>query len=165
MCIRDRHGRGTAAAVTQAVQGPGGIGKTALATEYAYRYRSQFDAVWWVRAEQPATLVGDYAGLADALQLPGAEQADQQQSVVAVRHWLEDHDRWLLVLDNADAPDTLTGLPRSLSRLVDLLPRVLHGQVLITSRDASWDEHGALAELEIFTTDEAVAFLLKSFAE
>ena len=163
--LAEQHGRGTAAAVTQAVQGPGGIGKTALATEYAYRYRSQFDAVWWVRAEQPATLVGDYAGLADALQLPGAEQADQQQSVVAVRHWLEDHDRWLLVLDNADAPDTLTGLPRSLSRLVDLLPRVLHGQVLITSRDASWDEHGALAELEIFTTDEAVAFLLKSFAE
>jgi hypothetical protein len=40
-----------------------------LATEYAYRHRSQFDTVWWVRAEQPATLVGDYAGLAGALQL------------------------------------------------------------------------------------------------
>ena len=41
---------------------------------------------------------------------PRPGQADQQQAVVAVRRWLEDHDRWLLVLDNAEAPDTLTGL-------------------------------------------------------
>ena len=47
------------AAVTQALQGAGGVGKTALAVEYAYRHRSQFDIVWWVRAEQPATLIGD----------------------------------------------------------------------------------------------------------
>jgi hypothetical protein len=153
-------GRVAAAAVTQTLQGAGGVGKTALAVEYAYRYRSGFDAVWWVRAEQPATLVGDYAGLAGALQLPGAGQADQQLAVLAVRRWLEDHDRWLLVLDNADAPDTPTGLQAPLAQLVDLLPRVLHGQVLVTSRDASWEQHAALAELEVFAPDEAVAFLL-----
>jgi tetratricopeptide (TPR) repeat protein len=152
--------RGAAAAVTQALQGAGGVGKTALAVEYAYRYRSQFDTVCWVRAEQPATLVGDYAGLAGALQLPGAGQADQQLAVVAVRRWLEEHDRWLLVLDNAEAPDTPTGLEVPLAQLIDLLPRVLHGQVLVTSRDASWEEQAALAELEVFTLTEAVAFLL-----
>jgi hypothetical protein len=149
-----------AAAITQALQGAGGVGKTALAVEYAFRYRSQFDTVWWVRAEQPTTLVGDYAGLAGALQLPGADQADQQLAVVAVRRWLEEHDRWLLVLDNAEAPDTPTGLEVPLARLVDLLPRVLHGQVLVTSRDASWEQQAALAELEVFTLTEAVAFLL-----
>ena len=47
-----------------------------------------------------------------------------------------------------------------LARLVDLLPRVLHGQVLVTSRDASWEQQAALAELEVFTLTEAVAFLL-----
>jgi tetratricopeptide (TPR) repeat protein len=149
-----------AAAITQALQGAGGVGKTALAVEYAFRYRSQFDTVWWVRAEQPTTLVGDYAGLAGALQLPGADQADQQLAVVAVRRWLEEHDRWLLVLDNAEAPDTPTGLEVPLARLIDLLPRVLHGQVLVTSRDASWEQQAALAELEVFTLTEAVAFLL-----
>jgi hypothetical protein len=145
--LAEEVGQGAAAAVTQTLQGAGGVGKTALATEYAYRHRSQFDAVWWVRAEQPATLIGDYAGLAGALQLPGAGQADQQLAAEAVRRWLEEHDRWLLVLDNADAPDTPTGLPVPLARLVDLLPRVLHGQLLITSRDASWEEHAALTEL------------------
>jgi tetratricopeptide (TPR) repeat protein len=131
-----------------------------LAVEYAHRHRSQFDTVWWVRAEQPATLVGDYADLAGALHLPGVGQADQQLALLAVRRWLEEHDRWLLVLDNAEGPDTSTGLQAPLARLVDLLPRVLHGQLLVTSRDASWEERGALAELEVFTPTEAVAFLL-----
>jgi hypothetical protein len=94
-----------AAAVTQALQGGGGVGKTALATEYAYRHRSRFDAVWWVRAETPASLVGDYADLTTALGLQEAGQADQRLVALAVRRWLEGHDRWLLVLDNANGPD------------------------------------------------------------
>jgi tetratricopeptide (TPR) repeat protein len=153
-------GQGAATAVTQTLQGGGGVGKTALATEYAYRYPSQFDTVWWVRAEEPASLVGDYTELAGALGLAEAGQADQQLAAGAVRGWLEGHDRWLLILDNAEAPDTATGLPAPLARLVDLVPRVLHGQVLVTSRDATWEDHAALAELEVFTPEEAVAFLL-----
>jgi hypothetical protein len=44
--------------------------------------------------------------------------------------------------------------------VVDLLPQVVHGQVLVTSRDASWEQHAALAELEVFTPEEATGFLL-----
>jgi len=116
--------------------------------------------VWWVRAEQPATLVGDLADLAITLGLADPEEAGQQLAVAAVRRWLEDHDRWLLVLDNAGAPDMSTGLEVLLTRLVDLLPQVPHGQVLVTSRDASWEEYAAVAELEVFTPEEATAFLL-----
>jgi hypothetical protein len=157
-------GRGTrrrrAAAVTQVLQGAGGVGKTASAVEYAYRHRSRFDTVWWVRAEQPATLLGDLTDLAVTLGLADPNEASQQFATAAVRPWLDDHDRWLLVLDNAEAPDRATGLDAPLARLVDLLPQVVHGQVLVTSRDASWEQHAALAELEVFTPEEAVAFLL-----
>src|SRR5206468_758735 len=76
--LAGRLGQGAAAAVTQALQGAGGVGKTALAVEYAYRHRSEFETVWWVRAEEPATLVGDLADLAVALQLAEPGQADQQ---------------------------------------------------------------------------------------
>jgi len=158
--LAEQLGRGAATAVTQALQGAGGVGKTALAVEYAYRHRAEFDTVWWVRAEEPATLVGDLADLAVALRLAEPGQADQQQAVLAVRRWLDQHDRWLLVFDNAQAPDMTTGLDAPLARLVDLVPQVLHGQVLVTSRDASWEEHASLAELEAFAPTEAVAFLL-----
>jgi tetratricopeptide (TPR) repeat protein len=159
--LADQLGRGAATAVTQAVQGSGGIGKTALAVEYAYQHRSEFDTVWWVRAEEPASLISDYAALAGALGLPAAGEADQQVVAAAVvRSWLDGHDRWLLILDNAQDPDTLTGLRPPLARLVDLLPPVLHGQVLVTSRDARWDRYATLAELELFTPEEAAAFLL-----
>lgn len=149
-----------AAAVTQVLQGGGGVGKTALAVEYAYRHRSEFDAVWWVRGEQPATLVGDYAELAAALSLKEADQANQELVASAVRRWLEDHDRWLLILDNAEGPQSTTGLRAALARLIDLVPRVINGQVLITSRDASWHQHATLVELDVFTPEEAAAFLL-----
>jgi TIR domain len=113
---------GGTAAVTQVLRGAGGVGKTTLSVEYAYRQRSQFDTVWWVRAEEPASLVGDLADLAVALGLVEPGLANQQVAVLAVRRWLDGHARWLLVLDNAQAPESSTGLQAPLGRLVDLIP-------------------------------------------
>jgi len=78
-----------------------------------------------------------------------------------VRRWLEDNDRWLLVLDNAPGPQTATGLLAPLEHLADVLPRVVHGQVLITSRDRSWDPQATLIELDLLSSEEAVRFLLR----
>src|SRR6266702_1630957 len=45
-------GRGTRAiAITQALSGLGGIGKTQVAVEYAYRYANKYDAVLWLPAD------------------------------------------------------------------------------------------------------------------
>ena len=38
----------------------GGVGKTQLATEYVYRYSSDYGVVWWLRADLPTTLASDY---------------------------------------------------------------------------------------------------------
>ena len=44
---------GSTAALTQAqaISGLGGIGKTQTAVEYAYRYRDEYKALFWIRAE------------------------------------------------------------------------------------------------------------------
>ena len=54
---------GQAMALT-AISGMGGVGKTQLALEYAYHYASQYEAVFWVPSEEPATLAAVFAGLA-----------------------------------------------------------------------------------------------------
>ena len=46
-------GQTTAHALPQAISGLGGIGKTQLALEYAYRYHQYYQAVLWARADLP----------------------------------------------------------------------------------------------------------------
>jgi hypothetical protein len=141
----------TTTAITQAIAGLGGVGKSSLAVEYAYRHHTRFDVVWWVRAEKPVTLLADYTALASQLRLPeaAADQTDPAALVAAVRRWMARHDRWLLVLDNATRPEEVT----------ELLPAGGGGQVLITSRWMAWGEWATPLRLEVLTREEAVAFL------
>jgi tetratricopeptide (TPR) repeat protein len=144
-------GGGTATAIIQAIAGLGGVGKTSLAVEYAYRQQAAFDVVWWLRAEEPATLLGDFTALADALNLPERTQTDPAVVVPAVHRWLAGHDRWLLVFDNVTRPEDVTSL----------FPQGGGGQVLVTSRWAAWREWATPLRLEVLSRDEAVAFLRK----
>jgi tetratricopeptide (TPR) repeat protein len=144
-------GRGTATAITQAIAGLGGVGKTSLAVEYAYRQQAAFDVVWWVRAEELATLVGDFTALAGALDLPERTQTDPAVVVPALHRWLADHSRWLLVFDNVTQPEDVTAL----------LPPAGGGQVLVTSRWAAWREWATPLRLDVLSREEAVAFLRK----
>src|SRR5437867_3924161 len=50
-------GQTTALSQSQAISGLGGIGKTQLAVEYAYRHASEYQAVLWTRAESRDTLL------------------------------------------------------------------------------------------------------------
>ena len=76
----------TAALVqTQAITGLGGVGKTQLATEYAYIHGAAYIIVWWVRSEEPTTLASDYAGLAAKLDLREKDVTEQHVIVEAVK--------------------------------------------------------------------------------
>ncbi len=103
---------GHSAAVTQAIHGQGGIGKTQLAIEYLYRHAADYKVAWWVRCEDPTTRIGDLAALAVPLDLPEKEAQDQNVTLEAVRRWLAAHDGWLLILDNVvEAKDAKPLLP------------------------------------------------------
>jgi hypothetical protein len=45
----------------------GGVGKTQLAAEYAHRYMSDYELIWWVPADQISLVRSSLAGLTSRL--------------------------------------------------------------------------------------------------
>jgi tetratricopeptide (TPR) repeat protein len=134
-----------------AVHGLGGIGKTQLALHYLHQRRDEYpDGVFWVRADQETSLVGDLASLAWRLRLPEREEPEQARQIEAVLRWLRQHERWLLVLDNLDQP-AVRAMRHWLS------PGLSGGHVLTTSRSPLGPSRLGLEPLPLGV---AVGFLL-----
>src|SRR6266568_2546559 len=108
----------------QVISGLGGIGKTQVAVEYAYRYRDEYRFVLWVRAAAHETIISDFVALAHLLHLPEKDDQDQNLVVAALKRWFTQHKGWLLILDNAD----------DLVQVYDFLPINGLGHVLLTTR-------------------------------
>ncbi len=144
---------GTPAALTQAIAGLGGVGKTQTAVEYAYRHRDQYRAVLWVRADTETSLASGYRELAEVLGLPERVESDSNKVTAAVRRWLGREPGYLLILDNADDP----------ALVKPYLPPDPKGHVLLTSRAHNFDVLGVRKPIEVpvMTPAEAMEFLLK----
>jgi tetratricopeptide (TPR) repeat protein len=135
----------------QAISGLGGIGKTQIAIEYAYRYRDEYQAILWVNASSREAFTADFVNLATLLDLPERLEKDQEFVVRAVKRWLSTHKRWLLILDNVD----------NLEMLADFLPVHSSGDALITTRLQALGTLAQSIEVEKMGLDEGVIFLLR----
>nr|BEK70335.1 hypothetical protein KPHV_75620 [Kitasatospora purpeofusca] len=144
--LRHRLDTGSTGGV-QALRGVGGVGKTQIAIEYACRFASQYDVVWWIAAEDPALIGEQVAALAVELALaePGTDTAT---AVAVLKAHLRGRNRWLLVFDNADdragVAKWLPGGP---------------GHVLITSRAGGWERIATTVPVDVMERDESVALL------
>jgi len=101
MLVRLRDGlQGSGRSVVHALHGAGGVGKTQLAAEYARRFAGNYDAVWWVNAEQADRIGEQYAAFAVAWGLVDPA-TPVGPAVEAPRGCCRGRGRWLVVLDNA----------------------------------------------------------------
>ena len=144
-------GKTTALTQLQAISGLGGIGKTQTAVEYAYRYRDEYAAVLWVKAETREALTSDFVVLAQLLELPQKDAQEQDVVVAAVKRWLESNDNWLLILDNAD----------DLAIARQFLPTTSKGHVLLTTRARNTGAVAECIEIDDMEPDEGALFLLR----
>ncbi len=110
-----------------AIHGLGGVGKSALAREYARRNRDRYAAVWWLNAETEAGIVDGLVRLGSEF-VPGLAKIEDRRSAAeqVTANVLSGLTKpVLLVFDNLDDERLLrTWSPRSVA------------QILVTSRHA-----------------------------
>ena len=111
-----------------ALTGLGGVGKTQLAVEYAYRAHAQgtYTHTLWIDAASEETLLISFMAVATLLpKTIVSEQIDQRKLVEEIKRWLEHCPQsWLLIFDNVD----------DFSLLQRYIPHHGHGNILLTTR-------------------------------
>src|SRR5690349_19952557 len=73
-------------ALTQsyALHGLGGVGKSQIALEFAYRHALEYSADFWIEAETAEHVILSLLRIANVLGLPEREDKDQQRIIAAV---------------------------------------------------------------------------------
>jgi tetratricopeptide (TPR) repeat protein len=129
----------------------GGVGKTQVAIEYAYRHAADYELVWWIPADQPPLVRSALAALAPHIDVPPATASGIEAAATTVLEALRlgrPFSRWLLVFDNADQPEDLN----------EIIPQG-PGHVLVTSRNHRWESRADSVQVDVFTPEESIAFL------
>jgi hypothetical protein len=154
--LRAQLASGATAVIRQppgALYGLGGVGKTEIAAEYAHRFSSDYDMVWWIRADQEDSIRAALVGLGRQLGLKDfhPEQRDYSSRLVLDALQTGDpYERWLLIFDNVTRPGIIGRyIPQG------------QGHVIITSRISEWQRELRTDGIEIteFSLAETVQLL------
>jgi tetratricopeptide (TPR) repeat protein len=107
--------------------------------------------VLWVRADSAELLNSDFLLIAALLNLPQRHEHEQDLVVKAVLRWFNAHERWLLILDNAEHLETVSAY----------IPMAGKGHVLLTTRVHSTGTMARRIELDTMDVQEGTVFLLR----
>ncbi|KAL4937107.1 hypothetical protein BDV06DRAFT_232801 [Aspergillus oleicola] len=118
-----------------AITGLGGVGKTQVALELAYRMRDR-DAtcsIFWIPCTSPEAVEQAYMAIAQVVGLRDVPPAKVKERVTAYLWYQE--GRWLLIFDNADNVEMWTHGSNGALTLLDILPSDSRGHVILTTRN------------------------------
>ncbi|KAL4744226.1 P-loop containing nucleoside triphosphate hydrolase protein, partial [Aspergillus terricola var. indicus] len=119
-----------------AITGLGGVGKTQVALELAYRLRDQDTecSVFWIPSTSHAMVEQSFQKIAQNLGLCEGKPADVKEQV---QTYLSSKraGKWLLIFDNADDTDLWLSDHDRTPALEDLLPQSEQGRILFTTRN------------------------------
>jgi TIR domain len=107
---------------------------------------------------EPKALDASLSALSSLLDLPQANEREQDVQIKAVLGWLQGHERWLLIADNADTEPAAMAIR-------DRFPPKLPGAVLVTSRLSRWPVNTPNLPLEVLSREDAVRYLLDRVAK
>ncbi|MET7481921.1 FxSxx-COOH system tetratricopeptide repeat protein [Streptomyces sp. NPDC005538] len=148
----------TAAVLPDALHGLGGVGKSQVALEYAYRHQSDYKVICWIPAERESLILTALAGLAARLRLILAGQGSgtpaANTAVPAVLEALRTgvpYDNWLLIFDNAENVEAVRSY----------FPTNGPGKIIVTSRNREWERVATPLPVNVFEREESIELLQK----
>lgn len=140
----------TGSSTPQVLWGIRGVGKKQVALEYAHRFGSEYDIVWWIPASDPDTMRTSLTALAQRMNKVsgGRRTGDDLESLLDDLRQGEYLPRWLLVFDSAANEESVA----------PFIPTGGAGHVLITSTNPTWPNY-VTQQVEVFTPEESLSFL------
>ncbi|KAL4861711.1 nucleoside phosphorylase domain-containing protein, partial [Aspergillus spectabilis] len=119
-----------------AICGLGGVGKTQIAIELAYRIRKMDPrcSILWIPCTSYASVEQAYLIIAEILAIEEVKPAKVKEQVKAYLS-LPREQKWLLIFDNADDMDMWFGGSSVATALTDFLPQSEQGCILFTTRN------------------------------
>ncbi|KAH8647761.1 nucleoside phosphorylase domain-containing protein [Xylariales sp. PMI_506] len=146
-----------------AVFGPGGIGKTQVALQFAYRVKKNKPdySIFWVPALSHACFAKSYAEIAGELGIEKGNDNDDLNDLVRRYLCSGKAGKWILIVDNADDTSLILGQPGN-PGIIRYLPESEHGRVVFTTRSREVAFAVAVSNiinLKEMTQEEGINFL------
>ena len=144
--------------------GMGGIGKTQLAVEFAFRFSYGFNAIYWIQAANPEDWLGEFVSLArDRLGLkitdPDKPEANKQY-IYELQKYFKKQSGTLVIMDNVPEPKLLNNDVF----LLGVTPLSLGCDLLFTTRK-HFEIDGVLSQpVNVLSPDSAFE-LIKSYRQ
>ncbi|KAL4735683.1 purine and uridine phosphorylase [Aspergillus similis] len=119
-----------------ALCGLGGVAKTQIALELAYRVREKDPtcSIFWIPCTSNASVEQAFMGIAQTIGLQDVKPSDAKERVKAYLHQVSSQ-KWLLIFDNADSMDMWVGDSARPAELANFLLPSAKGHIVFTTRN------------------------------